>query len=287
MSKTIRLQIGDWQAGVKHAYYRGSRLLALLAPENPSQKTIVVPVDAPTDAPLPEENGVMAQQAVLGNVRRAKEAIQKEQPDRIITLGGNCLVSQAPFDYLQGRYGDQLGVIWFDAHPDISNPAMFNHEHAMVLGNLLDAGDPVLRAEVEHPLRPAQILYAGLQPLLPAEEQELRRLGVPFAVQQDGMLPTETILAWLRKHGFQKVAIHWDIDVLSPEDFPSQYFAEPGVPMFADASHGISTIREMAEKLQAIQQVADIVGLTIAEYLPWDAIRLQDTLQGLEIFTKG
>lgn len=57
--------------------------------------------------------------------------------------------------------------------------------------------------------------------------------------------------------------------------------------MFADASHGISTIREMAEKLQAIQQAADIVGLTIAEYLPWDAIRLQDTLQGLEIFTKG
>ncbi|WP_432646316.1 arginase family protein [Mitsuokella sp.] len=286
MSKTIRLQIGDWQAGAKTAYYKGSQLLSMLAPENPNQKHIVVPIDAPTDVPLKEENGVTAQQAVLGNVQRAKAVIQKEQPDRIITLGGNCLVSQAPFDYLHGKYGETLGVIWFDAHPDISNPQMFNHEHAMVVANLLGAGDPVLHAEVEHPLRPAQILYAGLQPLLASEAQELHRLGVTYTVQEHGMLPTDAILTWLKQHHFSKVAVHWDIDVLSPDDFHAQYFAEPDVPMFAGSSHGISTIREMSEKLQAIQQAADIVGLTIAEYLPWDAIRLQQTMQGLDIFTK-
>ncbi len=287
MSTTIRLQIGDWQAGVKAAYYKGSQLLAMLAPENPRQKKIIIPVEAPTDAPLAEENGVVAQQAVLGNVQRAKTAIQKEKPDRIITLGGNCLVSQAPFDYLHGKYGNELGIIWFDAHPDISNPQMFNHEHAMVAANLLGAGDPVLRAEVEHPLQPSQLLYAGLQPLLDTEIQELNRLGVSYTVQEDGMLSTDSILVWLKQHNFRKVAIHWDIDVLSPDDFHSQYFAEPDVPMFAGSSHGINTIREMSEKLQAIQENADIVGLTIAEYLPWDAIRLQQTMQSLDIFTKG
>lgn len=36
-----------------------------------------------------------------------------------ITLEGNCLVSEASFDYLHGKYGDELGIIWFGAQLDI------------------------------------------------------------------------------------------------------------------------------------------------------------------------
>ena len=34
--------------------------------------------------------------------------IAQEKPEKIITLRGNCLVSQAPFDYLKGKYGNLL-----------------------------------------------------------------------------------------------------------------------------------------------------------------------------------
>ena len=42
-----------------------------------------------------------------------------EKPDKIITIGGNCIVSLAPFDYLHGIYKN-VGIIWIDAHPDVT-----------------------------------------------------------------------------------------------------------------------------------------------------------------------
>ncbi len=35
--------------------------------------------------------------------------IEKAKPDKIITIGGNCIVSQASFDYLHGIY-DNVGI---------------------------------------------------------------------------------------------------------------------------------------------------------------------------------
>lgn len=63
-------------------------------------------------------------------------------------------------------------MIWLDAHSDISNPRIFDNEHAMVVANLLQKGDPVFNQLVDHPLKPAQVFYAGLQEPT-AEEQDL------------------------------------------------------------------------------------------------------------------
>ena len=64
--------------------------------------------------------------------------IERENPDKIITIGGNCIVSLAPFDYLHGKYGD-TGIIWLDAHPDVSTPQDgYAYAHAMVLGKAVD-----------------------------------------------------------------------------------------------------------------------------------------------------
>lgn len=45
-------------------------------------------------------NGIYAEEEVLSGIRDAQEKIAKENPDRIITIGGNCMVSLASFDYL-------------------------------------------------------------------------------------------------------------------------------------------------------------------------------------------
>ena len=284
MSKTFRLIAPDWQAGAKEDYYFGSQMLSMLAPKSDNQIERTVSVAAPTGAELREENGVVEQSATFANVTNAKKIIADEQPDRIITLGGNCLVSQAPFDYLHGKYGNKLCVIWFDAHPDVSSPKMFNHEHAMVLANLLQQGDPALHCLTDHPFQPQDILYMGLQPLTEEEVPQMEKLGLSYVIQKESMLSREDILAWMQKGGYTKIALHWDLDVISPTDYHSLYFNEPDVPMFAGSSCGHFKFVEIVNKLLEIQDMADIVGFTIAEYLPWDAIRLRKALSQMSIF---
>lgn len=284
MAKTLRLIAPDWQAGAKEEYYFGAQMLAALAPKGEDQVEYKVPVATPTGAQLKDENGVTEQMATVANVENAQAIIRKVQPERIITLGGNCLVSEAPFDYLHGQYGDELGIIWFDAHPDISTPEMFNHEHAMVLANLMQKGDPAHNKLVTHPFAPKDILYLGLQPLTPEEVPQMEKLGLSYTIQEKGMLDNKEIRSWIENNNFKKLAVHWDLDVLDPSDYHSLYFNEPEVPMFVGSSCGREKFRAVAEKMLALQEMADIVGFTVAEYLPWDAIRLRRALGQLKIF---
>ena len=39
--------------------------------------------------------------------------------DRIVTLGGECSVSVAPFAALARRHGDDQAILWIDSHPDV------------------------------------------------------------------------------------------------------------------------------------------------------------------------
>ena len=108
MIKTIRLKVPQWQGGNNPTYSLGSDLLSFLVPKNLEHKEINVPIPE-YEVPLIRENGVTAQSIVAENVDQTMAIIQEEKPDKIITLGGDCLVSQAPFDYLHGKYGERLG----------------------------------------------------------------------------------------------------------------------------------------------------------------------------------
>lgn len=282
MNTTLRLKVPQWQGGNNPTYSLGSDLLTFLVPKNLEQKEVTVPIPE-YETPLEKENGVTAQRVVAENVARTITIIQEEAPDKIITLGGDCLVSQAPFDYLHGKYGDQLGIIWLDAHPDISTPDIFYNEHAMVLGNLLNDGDPVLAEKVEHPFAAKDVLYVGLQEPTADEKVILERLGIEYQIQKQTRITPNEIRSWLEEHQFSKVVVHFDLDVLDPNEFRSLYFAEPGVTDFP-AEAGKMSLEEVKETMAAIAEQSDIVGLTIAELLPWDARNLKNLLSGFDIF---
>jgi arginase len=59
---------------------------------------------------------------VVAQLARALEVIGRHNPQRILTLGGECSVSVAPFSWLAERYGDDLAVLWIDLHPDVGTP---------------------------------------------------------------------------------------------------------------------------------------------------------------------
>lgn len=282
MSKTLRLVYPDWQSGNRAEYYDGAFFLKQLIPQNDEQKEVQVTVEHNNGA-LDKENGVYGQSQIINNVKKAKEILNNEAPEKIITLGGNCMVSQAPFDYLNAKYSGDLGVIWIDTHPDISHPKDFTNEHAMVVANLIGKGDNELSQFVSSPLKPNQFLYVGLQDLLDFEVENLKELNFSYELQNDKIFDYPKIQEWINQNNFSKIAIHFDIDVLNPNEFRSSYFAEPNVSEFPAAA-GKMSLNELEEMLTGLFENNEIVGFTIAEYLPWDQMNLKNIFNKLNIF---
>src|SRR5699024_2452483 len=81
--------------------------------------------------------------AILASLTAAQEAIARHAPERILTLGGECAVSVAPFAALAEKYGEDLAVVWIDAHPDADTPATgYDRFHAMAAATLIGQGGP-------------------------------------------------------------------------------------------------------------------------------------------------
>ena len=286
LEKTIRLVIPDWQAGDNPVYELGAKVLKAIAPENKNQKTITVKTVHSTK-PQKMENGVRGQSSILKNLKNTKEVILKEKPDSIITFGGNCLVSQQPISYLNGIYGEKMGVIWIDAHPDISTPDVYYNEHAMVVGNLLHCGDSVIQKEVNHPLKPNQIYYAGLQEVTPAEKDLLSQAGVEYKIEESHELDPAEVRKWIKKNNFEYLYIHLDVDVMdpSPSVFYATYFNNPELKKIPEnAVRGKIEREAIWRYIGDLSNEFDLAGFTIAEYLPWSAKQMLDLMKMTSIF---
>src|SRR5262245_12871949 len=102
--KTLRLHFPQWQGGNIEAYHFGSQLLAMLAPAA-NGPVATVEVAMPDGSPLPMEDGIVARTALIRQIASAERILEQEQPEKIVVLGGDCLVDLAPFAYLNTRYG--------------------------------------------------------------------------------------------------------------------------------------------------------------------------------------
>ncbi|ELS43244.1 arginase family protein [Pseudomonas syringae] len=282
--KTLRLIFPQWQGGNNAPYHFGAQLLAWLAPDT-SGPVEHVAVTEPDDQPLELQNGIIARHALLAQLDLARQLIDRHQPDRLVVLGGDCLVDLAPFAYLNERYDGDLAVLWVDAHPDVMTPRDFQHAHAMVMGNLLGEGDKDFVEAVKRPIKPANVMYAGLQETLEVETAFIKRLRLRSAGTQALAHSSEPVLKWLEEIGARHLAIHLDLDVLDPALFRSLLFAQPGVPAsdFEGVAQGKMTIEQVVRLLTDVASVVDVVGLGIAEHLPWDALALKNMLMKLPL----
>ena len=283
--KTIRLLYPDSVSGGVSTYRLGARLMAALLPENESQPLVKIDVPALGDADPAVTNGIASEAAVLDGIRKARAALEAEAPDRVITVGGNCIVSLASFDHLHALYPD-AGILWIDAHPDVSLPENgYPNAHAMVLGTLLGRGAPTLAAEMKNPAFGAKdLLYVGLQGLHDYQQKFLDDAGVDYSVQTEAFVSDEVILDFLSRH--PQVFVHLDIDVLDPAFFRDTYFANPA--LVGDGSGGgRMTIEELGRILRLVSEKSETPAFTIAEYLPFEAERLAKMFEALPLFTEG
>jgi arginase len=284
--KTLRLLFPQWQGGYDESefpgqiYPLGARLLAWLAPESDAP-LVEVPVNPWTGAEPSREGGVFYRQEILCQMRAVRKIIDAYAPDRVITFGGDCLISQAPFAYLNERYDGKLGMVWIDAHPDVTTPKDFDHAHAMVLGNLLGGGEPLMAGEVKKLYKPEQVVLVGVDGVFSHERETIDRFGLKVIPSKDIMCGSDTVIAWIHEGGFERVAIHLDLDVLAPTIFRSLLFANPNVEEHIESEHGKARMQDIGRVLKDIAAQVDVVGMSFAEYMPWDALSLQKMLSEL------
>lgn len=286
MSKTLRLTIPEWHGGVNPNYVLGSELLSKIVPQNANDTIIYIDVNTDYQNKINQVDGIDGGDFLLQQMAETRRVLAAEQPDKVIVFGGDCSVTQVPFDYLNSRYNGSLGIIWFDAHPDISNTMQSSHLHEMVLANLLGQNSASKITRVEYPFAPDKVVLAGLiEERLREMDNACKELDLKIISPNELQESSEQLLLWIKENNLKHIAVHWDLDVLSPVDFRSIYPAEPYTDAnLFPAAVGRMTLKDIGRILHDVEKVSEIVGLSITEHLPWDAINLRNTLASVSIF---
>lgn len=286
--KTIRLIYPQWQgAKITHlipelkdnpndasrGYYLGAQLLNYLAPST-EQKIFTVPVSMEmTDRETID--GVTDRDILLKQTKVALEMLNTINPDRIVTLGGECSVSVVPFTYLANKYKNDVAMIWIDAHPDITLPGdIYSGYHAMAVTACMGYGEKQLISTLPTKIDASKILFVGLRNW---ERDEIKvrqkQYGITNIPGEEVSENSNTILTWLKSCGASKVVVHFDMDVLDPAEIVAAVGTDP---------NGMK-ITQVIRIINDIANLKDIVGLTIAEPMPRTAIRIQNMLKQLPL----
>jgi arginase len=220
----------------------GCLALAQLVGDIAHVKPYVVPV-ASTSSPAV---GGIANRAELTTNRTAQLAALEAPEGPVLTVGGDCGVEVAPIGVARFRHGEDLGVLWFDAHPDLNTPTTSPSSafHGMALRALFGEGDPEFVADP--PLRHAVLV--GARSMDEGERAALRLVG------GEG----------------NPVYVHIDLDVLDPTEFNGMCYPEP---------NGL-TVAEVADAVRAID--VPVVGAGITENVTTDPTELRKLAPILE-----
>ena len=286
MKKTLRLTFPQWQGGMDPDYVFGAELLAAIAPPSMSAENAVIKVNEDFYSQHLKHDEVDCGAMLLEQAKETEKTLAERQPDKVIVFGGDCSVTQIPFDYLKGRYGDEIGLLWLDAHPDCSTTKESAHLHEMVMGNLIGLSPDSELTGVRHPYSKEKVLFAGLI------EEELRPMDMACVTNKLRIVTPEVlkesdheVISWIKETKIRYLAVHWDLDVLSPLDFRSIYPAEPYTdPCNFPAAVGKMKLEEIVRLLGEASKYTEIVGLSITEHLPWDALNLRKALGKISIF---
>lgn len=285
-SKIIRLIFPQWQGGnitnliqdltpndASQGYYLGAYLLNFLAPETVNQ-TITIPVSK--DINRTEEHGIIGYKYILKQTKDALNIIKELNPDKILTLGGECSVSVPPFTYLADKYNNDIAMIWIDAHPDITLPddRTYNGYHAMAAAAIMGKGDKDIISALPAQISPDRILFVGLRDW---EREDIKQRQKEYSIKHltpaDVAKTSSKVLDWIKATGAKHVVIHFDMDVLEPNEI---------IPAVGVVPDGMK-INEVIRVINDISKEYDIAGLTVAEPMPRIAIKLRNMLKQLPL----
>lgn len=253
----------------RRGYVFGSTILNAVLPETQGSEALVdVPVG---DAGLATENGVEEREAVANQLGDALAKIDAVNPDRILTLGGDCAVSVAPFSALGAKYRDDVAVVWVDSHPD-SDTAETEYlgYHAMAVSALLGHGDEKIVSQLPYAFPAHHVALVGVHAGEEDAFANVREWGLTVFPPDKLRLESGPLLDWLKGTGCTKVVLHFDVDTIDSDELWFGLGADRG---------GLSS-RETRRIIQDVSDNSEVVGFTIAEFIPRQVLHLLQFLNG-------
>lgn len=288
--KTIRLIFPQWQGArlqdgsipevpnakdARLGYSLGAKLLELLVPENKNQKTIQVPVSTALEQ-RPITFGVSDRDVIVKQAKEALSILEKEDPERIITLGGECSVSVTPFTYLAKKYQGDVAVLWISAFPNLSLPGDSDAGfHSMAVTALMGKGDENIMSVLPYQIPANRILYVGLRDW---EREQIRNRQKEFGIKnlsnEDILQNSDKVLEWIRSTGAKRILVHFNLCILDPTEI---------IASACNVKQGLK-MQVISRIINDVSEENNVIGLTIAESFPRTALRLQKMFSGIRIF---
>ena len=287
MNKTIRLIYPQWQGGniaswipkipaedSSRGYYLGAMLLDFLAPET-EMRIFTVPVSTEYHE-RKVTDGIVDKEIIIKQTKAALDILDVADADKIVTLGGECSVSVPVFTWLNKKYADDLAVVWFDQHPDVTLPTdEYTGFHAMALTACMGMGDKDIISLLPSKISPKNVCLAGIRDYeYHFIEERVEKLGLARYTDKELSKDSTQLINWIKSTGKNNVLVHFDMDVLDPADI---------VAAVADTTAGGLKLQEMVKFINEIANEFNLVSLTVAEPMPRIAIRLKKMLADLPL----
>ncbi len=273
----MNLFFPQWQGGTDfERYTRGATFLRNML--EPRVIFTDVPINSSLDLSITDN--IKAKPALLEQLRNVHDLLEKQKPERIFTLGGDCGCDLAQITYLNKIYAGELSVIWLDAHTDLNTPesSPSKHFHGMVLRSILGEGDSEILKYCFSSLEPSQVIFAGLRELDTPEQTFLEQHDM-VRVSASQLRKNPNALA--NEGNSRNLYIHFDLDTLEPTQFDGTRYPTP---------NGIG-LENAIEMLQSLSKAYNIVGFALTEFAPKntedaDSLRskLERILEALPIF---
>ena len=217
--------------------------------------------------------------ASCANIMVAVEGILQNDEIPVI-LGGDHSIAIPTFSALSSHYrgkGQELGLIWFDAHSDINTPetSPSGNIHGMPLAVLLGLGEPTLveLGGFSPKINPQYLAHIGARDIDPGERATIERLGLRnnFFTMSDidrlGMAACVEQAIAIASQAPGGYAVTFDVDMIDPRFAPGSGTLVPGGTTYREAhlalemiaQHGGMRSIEMVE----VNPVLDHLNITV------------------------
>jgi arginase len=186
-----------------------------------------------------------------------------------LVLGGDHSLaagSVAGSSRAMAERGQQMGLVWLDAHADINTPAssLSGNVHGMPVAHLLGLGDPALSqlAGAAAAVKPEHLAYVGLRDLDDAEKRTIRELGIRAftmrEIDERGLRAVMDDAMTIATTGTGGVHVSCDADWVDPQEAPGV-----GTPV-----RGGATLREAHLAMEIIHDANVMVAMDLVEINP-------------------
>lgn len=183
-----------------------------------------------------------------------------------IVLGGDCSLLPGTAGGARARLGRDVGVVFLDADADLNTPETTpsGRLNGMALALALGHGPEELAAAGGPPpaVQPDHAALLGFRALDPGERSAIGALALALparAVKSLGPRASAALALDAVENGDGPLLVHFDVDVIDPEEMPAKSPLLPGPGLSLEETGGLLT---------ALLASPRVVALELCEYDP-------------------